>query len=130
MKIAAGTTTRIWTISAGVVITAFVLFAHHYLPNQISDLAHQLIRSFHGPGFGLVAVLIMLLMRNHDRPVAAYIKAAVFSMILAGVSEAAQVFGPREAELKDLLVDALGILGFLTTAAVFDRGIRRVIGSE
>jgi len=120
--------TSIWTVSAGVLLTAFVLFAHQYLPNQISDLAHQLIRSLHGPGFGLVALTIMVLMRNHDRPIAAYIKAAVFSMILAVVSEAAQILGPREAQLSDLLVDAFGILGFLGTAALFDRRVRSTIG--
>lgn len=115
-------------IAAGLVITVLVLMAHQYLPVRISDLGHEAIRSLHGPGFGLVALLMMLLLRGSGHPASAYVKSAAFSMVLAAVSEAAQIPGPREADLGDLLIDALGILSFLGIAAVFDAGIRGVIG--
>ena len=102
-------TQRIRTVSVGLLLTAGVLLAHQYLPDNISDLSHQLIRSLHGPGFGLVALLIMIVMRNPERPLVAYIKAAAFSMILAGVAEASQILGPRSPQISDLLTDALGI---------------------
>ena len=121
-------TKRTWTAIAGSLLIILVLLAHQYLPSQISDLAHQLIRSLHGPGFGLVAFIMMMFMREPERPLAAYFKAAAFSIILAGVAEASQMFGPREAQISDFLTDALGILGFLLTVAILDRGVRSTIG--
>ncbi len=52
-------TKRIWTAIAGSLLIILVLLAHQYLPSQVSDLAHRIIRSLHGPGFGLVALIIM-----------------------------------------------------------------------
>jgi VanZ family protein len=130
MKATDSKTKKLWTVSAGILLTLVVLLAHQYLPNQISDLAHKAIRSLHGPGFGAVALLMMLVLRSGNQPAVAYIKAGAFSVVLAGLSEAAQIPGPREAQISDLLVDGLGILGFLGTAAVFDRGIRATISKR
>jgi VanZ family protein len=115
---------------AGMLLTVVVLLAHQYLPSHISDLAHEAIRSLHGPGFGLVALLMLMLLREKDRPLVAYVQAATFAMVLAAAAEAAQIPGPREAELGDLLTDALGIIAFLGIAAVFDRRIRVTIGKQ
>ena len=117
-----------WTAIAGLLLIILVLLAHQYLPSQISDLAHQSIRSLHGPGFGLVAFIMMMLLRDPERPLAAYFKAAAFSIILAAVAEASQILGPREAQISDFLTDALGILGFLGIVAVLDSGVRGVLG--
>jgi len=116
-------------IAAGLLLTMIVLMAHQYLPGRISDLAHEAIRSLHGPGFGLVALLMMLLLRDSERPSVAYLKAALFAMLLGALSEAAQIPGPREAEIDDLLTDAVGIIAFLGIAATLDRGIRQTIGT-
>ncbi|MDX2410534.1 MAG: hypothetical protein QNK34_01115 [Woeseiaceae bacterium] len=121
-------TKRIWTAIAGSLLIILVLLAHQYLPSQVSDLAHRIIRSLHGPGFGLVALIIMMLTRDPERPLVGYVKAAAFSIILAGVAEASQILGPREAQISDFLTDALGILGFLGIVAVLDRGVRSTIG--
>jgi len=123
-------TRRALVAIAAIVLAAIVLVAHQYLPSQISNLAHEAIRSLHGPGFGLVALLMMLLFRGSGRPVFAYVKAAAFAMILAVVSEAAQIPGPREAEIGDLLTDALGVVAFLGIAAIFDSGIRDTLGKS
>lgn len=45
------------------------------------------------------------------------------------ISELAQIPGPRDAQLKDLVVDALGIVGALGVAASFDGGVRRLIST-
>jgi hypothetical protein len=129
MKTESGNTRTLLTVVAGVVLTVAVLLAHRFLPNQASDLAIEAIQSLHGPGFGLVAilVLILLLVRNDNSRVASYLKAAVFAMVLAGLAEAAQIPGPRDAQFADLLTDALGIAGFLGTAAVLDRRIRHTL---
>ena len=119
---------KIWTAIAGLLLIILVLLAHQFLPSQVSDLAHRIIRSLHGPGFGLVALIIMMLTRDPERPLIGYIKAAAFSIILAGVAEASQILGPREAQISDFLTDALGILGFLGIVAVLDSGVRKTIG--
>jgi len=128
MTVAGNKTRRNRAIAAGLLLTVIVLMAHQYLPVRISDLEHEAIRSLHGPGFGVVALLMMLLLRDSERPSGAYVKAALFAMVLAALSEAAQIPGPREAEFKDLLTDALGIVAFLGMAAIFDRGIRSSMG--
>jgi hypothetical protein len=128
MMAANNRTKRIWTAIAGLLLIILVLLAHQVLPSQVSDLAHRIIRSLHGPGFGLVALIIMMLTRDPERPLVGYIKAAAFSIILAGVAEASQILGPREAQISDFLTDALGILGFLGIVAVLDRSVRGKIG--
>ena len=128
MKTTLSRTKKIWTALAGSLLVILVLLAHQFLPSHVSDLTHRIIRSLHGPGFGLVALIIMLLLRDPERPLLAYIKAAAFSIILAGVAEASQILGPREAQLSDFLTDALGILGFLGIVAFLDSGVRRTIG--
>jgi len=109
MTTANPSTRRIRIVAAGLLLTVIVLLAHQYLPDQISNLAHEAIRSLHGPGFGVVALLMLLLLRDRDRPAVGYVKAAAFAMVLAAVAEAAQIPGPREAEIGDLLTDALGL---------------------
>jgi len=70
--------------------------------------------------------MIMMMLSDSERPVTIYVKAAVFSAVLAVVAEVAQIPGPRKAEIADLLADALGILAFLGMAAILDnRGSNR-----
>jgi len=115
-------------VLAGAALVIVVLVAHLYMPSEISALASDVIGSLHGPGFGVVALLMLKLARVDDRPLTPYITAATLAMILAGLAEAAQIPGSREAQLSDLIVDATGIVGFLTAAAVFDRRVRDAIG--
>jgi VanZ family protein len=119
---------RILTVAAGLLLSVGVLLSHRFLPNQASDLSIEAIRSLHGPGFGVVAILILMLVRNGNHRAVAYLKAAAFATVLAGLSEAAQIPGPRDAQFADLLTDALGIVVFLGTVAVFDRSFRDALG--
>lgn len=123
-------TQQFWTVAAGVLLCAIVLLAHLYLPSQASQLAAKIIQSIHGPGFGLVALVFLMLVRSDGAPIAAYLKAAAFAMILAGLGEAAQIPGPRTPQINDLLIDALGILGFLGIAAILNRDVRSTIGKR
>ena len=115
-------------IVAGISLTAAVLGAHFYMPSQTSALAAEAIRSLHGPGFGIVALLVVKLGRFKGGSVATYIKAAAATMLLAVLAEAAQIPGGREAQLEDLLIDALGIIGFLGCAAALDRNVLAAVG--
>ena len=119
---------RMVRIVGAAVLAGVVLAAHFYTPAQASALANEAIRSLHGPGFGLVALLVLKLLRFSGGPLAVYFKAGAATMLLAVLAEAAQIPGPREAEMRDLLVDALGIAGFLGCAAAFDRDVIQSIG--
>lgn len=119
---------KIWQLLAGAALTIVVLLAHFFMPSQISALAAEAIRSLHGPGFGVVALLIMKLARFNGRPTTAYVKAGALAMLLAVLAEAAQIPGGREAQVSDLLVDALGVMGFLGIAAVVNPAVRQQIG--
>jgi hypothetical protein len=122
------TTGRAIRIGAGMLLTAAVLGAHFYMPSQTSALAAEAIRSLHGPGFGIVALLVFKLGRFTGGTVATYIKAGAATMLLAVLAEAAQIPGGREAQLEDLLIDALGIIGFLGCAAALDRNVLAAVG--
>ncbi len=119
---------RLIKATAGIGLALAVIWAHHFLPSQTSALAAESIRSLHAPGFGLVSILVLKLGRFRGRPVARYLKAAATTMLLAVIAEATQIPGGREAQLSDLVIDALGIIGFLGCAAALDRDIRGVIG--
>jgi hypothetical protein len=119
---------RISRILAGVVLALAVLGAHHYLPSQSSALASETIRSLHGTGFGVVAILVFRFGNFTGSAVARYVKSGAATLVLAIVAEGAQIPGPREAELSDLLIDALGIVGFLACSAALDREFRSTVG--
>jgi len=128
MKEPHASTGRMSRIIAAILLCIFVLWAHSYLPNQTSALTAKAIRSLHGPGFGIVALLLLRLVQLSQRPDAAYAKAAILAMLIAVVSEAAQIPIGREAQLSDLLVDALGIAGFLGISAVATKKCRLRLG--
>lgn len=119
---------RVWVIFAGMVLVAGVLFAHRFMPALVSDLFFRATQSLHGPGFGLVALVILRLVRSDDGRRAAYFKAGLLALALAVLAEIAQIPGPRTAEVRDIFVDGLGILAFLGLAALFDRQIRDTSG--
>lgn len=118
---------RFWTISTLLLLIAAVLLAHRVLPDNASELLVQAIQSLHGPGFGTVAVLILFLLGESRQQRQTYLKAAVFTMALAGLSEIAQIPGPRDAQFRDLFVDALGIAGFLSAHALMQTSFRRTM---
>jgi len=120
---------RATRIIAGALLVLVVLWAHYYMPSQISALTADAIRSLHGPGFGIVALIVVNLGRFSGGPAARYLKSGAATMLLAILAEAAQIPGPREAELGDLLIDALGIIGFLGFAAALDHELRSKIGT-
>jgi len=122
------TRNRLTRIVAGVGLAFAVVSAHHFLPSQTSALAAEAIRSLHGPGFGVVSIFVLKLGRFRGSPVARYLKAAAVTMLLAVIAEATQIPSGREAQLSDLIIDALGIIGFLGCAAALDRDIRGTIG--
>jgi hypothetical protein len=120
---------QVFKIIAGILLVVAVVLAHLFMPSQASALAGETIRSLHGPGFGIVALIILKLVRQEGRPTASYAKAAALTMSLAVLAEVAQIPGGRGAQVSDLVNDALGIIGFLGIAASLDTEVRREFGT-
>jgi len=118
---------RIWTIPTVLLLTTAVLLAHRILPDNASDLLVQVIQSLHGPGFGTVAIGFLVLTGQSEYRRHTYFKTAFLAMALAGLSEVAQIPGPRDAQFGDLFIDALGITGFLGAHALMRNSVRRSI---
>jgi VanZ family protein len=106
-----------------LVFLGAIAFAHRYSPVQASHLTDKLIHSLHGPGFVVVALLILAAFRRHHRGPANYLQAGIAAMAIGVFSEAVQIPGPRDAQVADLIVDGVGIIGGLGIVALFDRDI-------
>jgi hypothetical protein len=97
---------------------------HRFEPEFWPPLAVSIMHSLHGPGFAVVALLVFWALRLRYPSRLNYLPAFAVTMGIGVISEIAQIPGPREAQLSDLVVDALGILGALGVLAAFDRSVR------
>ena len=107
-----------------VVVTA-VIGLHRFSPDNWPSLAVDIIHSLHGSGFAVLALIIYWFLRRRFPSRVNYLLAAVITMAIGLVSEAAQIPGPRDAQFSDLLIDGLGIFGALGFLAAFDPSVRR-----
>ncbi len=112
---------------AGALIL-LIIAAHRFSPAQASELLDAFIHSLHGPGFAAVAAAAWLATGPTNFAPRRYIVAAASATLIAGLSEAAQIPGPRDAEFSDLGVDILGIVGALGVIALFDRSLSSIVG--
>jgi len=89
--------------------------------------------SAHGPIFGCIAVLVLIILRirspsgtrGASAPWQQYLIALGVAVLLGGASELAQIPTGRDASFADLRHDVLGALGFLALFSVFDPHLRR-----
>lgn len=107
-------------------VTALVLIAlaHRNSPEQASHFLDKIMHSLHAPGFVGVTFFVFAVMRIYHRGNRNYRNTAIVTMGIAFLSEAAQIPGPRDAEVIDLVVDAIGITGALGLLALLDRDMR------
>lgn len=110
-----------------LVIAIAVLSAHLYTPGGLSFLAEKFMQSLHGPGFGIVALMILKVVRDNRKPGSAYFVAGIMSLATAFLAELVQIPFGRAAQLSDILADAIGIVGFLGVAAIFDDAIKEIV---
>ena len=87
----------------------------------------DILHSLHGPGFAILSLLILWYFQHQCRSVINYVLAAAITMGIGLASEIAQIPGPRDAQLKDLVVDALGIFGAIGISASLDSSVRSII---
>lgn len=89
----------------------------------------DILHSLHGPGFALVALLILGYLNSQSRSNFRYVLAAGLAIGIGVIAEIAQIPGDRGAEISDLFTDALGIFGALGISASLDKNIRSMLAS-
>jgi hypothetical protein len=109
------------------LIAAIAIAAHLFKPTTWPPLGSNTLHSMHGPGFAIIALLVLWYYQNQSQSNINYILAATIAMGIGLISEIAQIPGTRNAEAKDLVVDALGIFGALGIAASFDKKARQAL---
>lgn len=112
----------VWPIFL-LVLTLMVMHLIEF--PQLSNIAQRLQNSLHAPVFGVFAVLVMFSLRKLVTPARAYIMAAAIVVMVSVVGEAIQILGPRDADLRDLASDMVGMTGFLAVVAAFDDELRK-----
>lgn len=73
----------------------------------------------------VVTFAVFTLLRLYRRGARNYWYTALIAVGIAIFAEAAQIPGPRNAELSDIVVDTIGIAGALGILALLDRDLRR-----
>jgi hypothetical protein len=87
------------------LVAAASIAAHLFKPTTWPPLGSDILHSMHGPGFALIALLILWYYQNQSRSNINYVLAAAIAMGIGLISEIAQIPGIRNAEAKDLVVD-------------------------
>ena len=92
------------------------------------DLTTFVRRSFantlHAPGFGVIAIILALVLRRPAGVARAYLLAGAIAAGIGLMSELAQVFTTRDADVRDWINDLIGILAFLLFASFFDPALK------
>jgi len=109
------------------LISTLVIAAHLITPTTWPSLGMEILHTLHGPGFALVALLILGYLSYQCRSTINYALAAALAIGIGVVSEIAQIPGDRGAQVQDLVVDALGIFGALGICASLDKSVRSMI---
>jgi hypothetical protein len=109
-----------------VFISALAIAAHLFQPTNWPSLGIDILHSLHGPGFAVLALLILWYLQHQCRSVINYVLAAAIAMGIGLVSEIAQIPGARDAQVIDLVVDGLGIFGVIGVSASLDKNVRQM----
>jgi VanZ family protein len=112
----------------GLVLTVGALAAHRYMPAHSTVLFAEWLRSLHGPGFAAIAAIIYFAIGPRRSAWSRFWLAAASAGMIAVLAEASQIPGERNAELVDLLTDAIGIIAALGLAASLDARVRKHSG--
>jgi VanZ family protein len=108
---------------AALVLLAIVA-AHLFEPRYWSRNAKSFVKTFHAPGFAVVALVFLGAFRRQGMGRRSYLYAALAALAAGVVSEVAQLASSRNADVGDLLRDVIGICAGLGLAATFDPLLR------
>lgn len=101
-----------------------IVAAHLFEPYDWSRNAKNFIKTFHSLGFAVVAFVLVGVFRQRGHRPRSYFYAAVAAMFAGVVSEVAQLSVGRDADVGDLLRNAIGIVAGLGLATIFDPVLR------
>lgn len=110
---------------ASTALLGFVVFSHIWSPFAGSSLIDSFQDSLHGPGFAFVTILIVTLLRTSRQGAVDYRLAGLLAISIGVLSEAVQVFFPRDASIGDLIADCLGVIAGLGIMALLDPSVRQ-----
>jgi hypothetical protein len=116
---------RLLALSAVALVSVIVVVTHRFTPDRWSGMASDILHSLHGPGFALLGIAVLWYLQRRYRSGSNYVLAAAIVFAIGVVAEVSQIPGPHDAQLSDLLVNGLGIVGAIGTAALFDRKLRQ-----
>ena len=116
---------HILVATGSIAALGVIAVAHRQFPEQPSHFLDMLVHSLHGPGFMVVTFAVFTVLRLYRRGASNYWHTAMIAVGVGIFGEAVQIPGPRNAELSDLVVDAIGIVGALGLLALLDRDLRR-----
>lgn len=108
-----------------LVALVLIAVAHRQLPERPSHFLDMLVHSLHGPGFMVVTFAVFMLLRLYRPGTRNYWYTAMIAVAIGIFGEAAQIPGPRNAELSDIVVDTIGIVGALGLLALLDHYLQR-----
>lgn len=120
--------TRSKAIGLLAAISAATIAAHLFNPTNWPPLGIDILHALHGPGFSVLALIVLWFLQSQCRSLINYLLAGAIAISIGVISEIAQIPGPRDAQFGDLLVDALGISGGLGVRAAFDKRARAAMG--
>lgn len=109
-----------------LLVTIATVAAHRVAPAQPSALVESFLHSLHGPGFAVVAAVLFWLVGPFEWPILRYGTAAIAAGAIALIAELAQIPGARDAQLSDLVIDAVGVAGGLLAIATFDLQLHKL----
>lgn len=112
---------RLMQAVLGLLVLAGIFFLHWYEPSRWPPLAINLLHSLHGPGFALLSVAVFWLLRGRFDGLSRYVAAGLVTFALGMATEASQIPTERAPQIRDLVVNALGVVSGLGVLFLFDR---------
>jgi len=108
-----------WPAALGLAATviALLLFLEFFEPWNTTLLWREIFNFGHLPLFGVISILVLravnLTAGSRYSALGRYGAALAITILLAALSEAVQIGGPRDADFYDFLRDVTGALSFL-----------------
>jgi VanZ family protein len=103
-------------LMAGIVVLALLSITALTQPSYSGIWMSTFHEFLHVPVFGIIAVCLLINTPVRWGPRKRLIVVAIATIVLSALSELAQVPGPRDASVRDLMADLLGAAGFILAA--------------
>jgi len=113
-----------WIAALSLTICAMLLaLIHLYRPQGTGLWMETFTNSVHVPVFALIALGLFVALRSLTklRFWGCVAVTTALALLLAALSEVAQISGPRDASLEDMIADWLGSISMLTLIIAFSR---------